>query len=160
MTYFCNFVFHTACLICGFSVFITYGIHFIANMEPWSIGLLALLVISFIVTILLIQRQPQNQQKVAFMVNNLFSMLFSDDSFGWILRTGRENFKAGKQLHQKLMSVQSLVCVICNPLDLIHSINPLILHFHLCSKISYVMKIMKCSDEGQGIWWRWGSISE
>ncbi|KAL9852768.1 LOW QUALITY PROTEIN: cationic amino acid transporter 2 [Geothlypis trichas] len=57
-----------ACLICGFSVFITYGIHFIANMEPWSIGLLALLVISFIVTILLIQRQPQNQQKVAFMV--------------------------------------------------------------------------------------------
>ncbi|XP_063012037.1 cationic amino acid transporter 2 isoform X2 [Melospiza melodia melodia] len=57
-----------ACLICGFSVLITYGIHFIANLEPWSIGLLALLVISFIVTILLIQRQPQNQQKVAFMV--------------------------------------------------------------------------------------------
>nr|XP_005483936.1 cationic amino acid transporter 2 isoform X2 [Zonotrichia albicollis] len=57
-----------ACLICGFSVLITYGIHFIANLEPWSIGLLALLVIFFIVTILLIQRQPQNQQKVAFMV--------------------------------------------------------------------------------------------
>ncbi|XP_033369493.1 cationic amino acid transporter 2 isoform X4 [Parus major] len=57
-----------ACLICGLSVLITYGIHFIANLEPWSIGLLALLVISFIVTILLIQRQPQNQQKVAFMV--------------------------------------------------------------------------------------------
>ncbi|XP_054489192.2 cationic amino acid transporter 2 isoform X1 [Agelaius phoeniceus] len=57
-----------ACLICGFSVLITYGIHSIANLELWSIGLLALLVISFIVTILLIQRQPQNQQKVAFMV--------------------------------------------------------------------------------------------
>ncbi|XP_064568293.1 cationic amino acid transporter 2 [Zonotrichia leucophrys gambelii] len=57
-----------ACLICGFSVLITYGIHFIANLEPWSIGLLALLVIFFILTILLIQRQPQNQQKVAFMV--------------------------------------------------------------------------------------------
>ncbi|NWY44072.1 CTR2 protein, partial [Sylvia atricapilla] len=57
-----------AFLICGLSVLITYGIHFIANLEPWSIGLLALLVISFIVTILLIQRQPQNQQKVAFMV--------------------------------------------------------------------------------------------
>ncbi|XP_050829729.1 cationic amino acid transporter 2 isoform X3 [Serinus canaria] len=57
-----------ACLICGFSVLITYGIHFIANLEPWSIGLLALLVMSFIVIILLIQRQPQNQQKVAFMV--------------------------------------------------------------------------------------------
>ncbi|XP_053796724.1 cationic amino acid transporter 2 isoform X2 [Vidua chalybeata] len=57
-----------ACLICGLSILITYGIHFIANLEPWSIGLLALLVISFVVTILLIQRQPQNQQKVAFMV--------------------------------------------------------------------------------------------
>ncbi|XP_062349518.1 cationic amino acid transporter 2 isoform X2 [Cinclus cinclus] len=57
-----------ACLICGLSVLITYGIHFIVALEPWSIGLLALLVISFIVTILLIQRQPQNQQKVAFMV--------------------------------------------------------------------------------------------
>ncbi|XP_066041926.1 cationic amino acid transporter 2 isoform X2 [Chamaea fasciata] len=57
-----------ACLICGLSVLITYGIHFIANLEPWSIGVLALLVIFFIVTILLIQRQPQNQQKVAFMV--------------------------------------------------------------------------------------------
>ncbi|XP_030127031.1 cationic amino acid transporter 2 isoform X2 [Taeniopygia guttata] len=57
-----------ACLICGLSVLITYGIHFIANLEPWSIGLLALLVISLVVTILLIQRQPQNQQKVAFMV--------------------------------------------------------------------------------------------
>ncbi|XP_053832739.1 cationic amino acid transporter 2 isoform X2 [Vidua macroura] len=57
-----------ACLICALSILITYGIHFIANLEPWSIGLLALLVISFVVTILLIQRQPQNQQKVAFMV--------------------------------------------------------------------------------------------
>ncbi|XP_057238285.1 cationic amino acid transporter 2-like [Malurus melanocephalus] len=57
-----------ACLICGLSVLITYGIHFIAKLEPWSIGLLALLVVSFVVTVLLIQRQPQNQQKVAFMV--------------------------------------------------------------------------------------------
>ncbi|NXH66573.1 CTR2 protein, partial [Hydrobates tethys] len=57
-----------AFLVCGLSVLTTYGIHFIANLEPWSIGLLAVLVASFIVTILLIQRQPQNQQKVAFMV--------------------------------------------------------------------------------------------
>ncbi|NXO83914.1 CTR2 protein, partial [Sitta europaea] len=57
-----------AFLICGLSVLITYGIHFIANLEPWSICLLALLVIFFVITILLIQRQPQNQQKVAFMV--------------------------------------------------------------------------------------------
>ncbi|XP_071412498.1 cationic amino acid transporter 2 isoform X2 [Pithys albifrons albifrons] len=57
-----------ACLVCGLSVLTTYGIHFIANLEPWSIGLLAVLVVSFIVIILLIQRQPQNQQKVAFMV--------------------------------------------------------------------------------------------
>ncbi|NXG00751.1 CTR2 protein, partial [Sakesphorus luctuosus] len=57
-----------AFLVCGLSVLTTYGIHFIANLEPWSIGLLAVLVVSFIATILLIQRQPQNQQKVAFMV--------------------------------------------------------------------------------------------
>ncbi|XP_076192443.1 cationic amino acid transporter 2 isoform X3 [Aptenodytes patagonicus] len=57
-----------AFLVCGLSVLTTYGIHFIANLEPWSIGLLAVLVASFIVTVLLIQRQPQNQQKVAFMV--------------------------------------------------------------------------------------------
>ncbi|NXP21906.1 CTR2 protein, partial [Scytalopus superciliaris] len=57
-----------ACLVCGLSVLTTHGINFIANFEPWSIGLLAALVVSFIVTILLIQRQPQNQQKVAFMV--------------------------------------------------------------------------------------------
>lgn len=46
------------------------------------------------------------------------------------------------------MSVQSLVCVICIPLDLIQSINPFILQFHLCSKISYLLEIMKYSDEG------------
>ncbi|XP_065489798.1 cationic amino acid transporter 2 isoform X3 [Caloenas nicobarica] len=57
-----------AFLVCCLSVLTTYGIHFIANLEPWSIGLLAVLVASFIVTVLLIQRQPQNQQKVAFMV--------------------------------------------------------------------------------------------
>uniref|UniRef100_A0A8B9V3G2 Cationic amino acid transporter 2 n=1 Tax=Anas zonorhyncha TaxID=75864 RepID=A0A8B9V3G2_9AVES len=57
-----------AFLVCGLSVLTTYGTHFIANLEPWSIGLLAALVVSFILTLLLIQRQPQNQQKVAFMV--------------------------------------------------------------------------------------------
>ncbi|XP_010138458.1 PREDICTED: low affinity cationic amino acid transporter 2 isoform X1 [Buceros rhinoceros silvestris] len=57
-----------ACLVCGLSVLMTYGIHFIANLEAWSIGLLAVLVSFFIITLLLIQRQPQNQQKVAFMV--------------------------------------------------------------------------------------------
>ncbi|NXE94997.1 CTR2 protein, partial [Menura novaehollandiae] len=57
-----------ACLVCGLSVLATYGIHFLANLELWSICLLAALVVSFIATILLIHRQPQNQQKVAFMV--------------------------------------------------------------------------------------------
>ncbi|XP_075787288.1 cationic amino acid transporter 2 isoform X1 [Pelodiscus sinensis] len=57
-----------AFLVCGLSVLTTYGIHFIANMEPWSIGLLAVLVVLFIVIVLTIWRQPQSQQKVAFMV--------------------------------------------------------------------------------------------
>lgn len=90
LSHFHHFVFHTAFLVCGLSVLTTYGIHFIANWEPWSIGLLAVLVASFIVTILLIQRQPQNQQKVAFMVNNIFSMLFFNERFRWILASGRE----------------------------------------------------------------------
>lgn len=89
LSHFHHFAFHTAFLVCGLSVLTTYGIHFIANLEPWSIGLLAVLVASFIVTILLIHRQPQNQQKVAFMVNNIFSMLFSNERFGWILTSGR-----------------------------------------------------------------------
>ncbi|XP_074848952.1 cationic amino acid transporter 2 isoform X1 [Carettochelys insculpta] len=57
-----------AFLVCGLSVLTTYGIHFIANMEPWSIGLLAVLVVLFISILLAMWRQPQNQQKVAFMV--------------------------------------------------------------------------------------------
>ncbi|XP_065552663.1 cationic amino acid transporter 2 isoform X2 [Lathamus discolor] len=57
-----------ACLVCGLSVLTTYMNHSIANLELWSIGLLAVFVTSFIITILLIQRQPQNQHKVAFMV--------------------------------------------------------------------------------------------
>ncbi|XP_074848958.1 cationic amino acid transporter 2 isoform X3 [Carettochelys insculpta] len=56
-----------AFLVCGLSVLTTYGIHFIANMEPWSIGLLAVLVVLFISILLAMWRQPQNQQKVAFM---------------------------------------------------------------------------------------------
>lgn len=80
------FFFHTAFLVCCLSVLTTYGIHFIANMEPWSIGLLAVLVASFIVTVLLIQRQPQSQQKVAFMVNNF--MLLSNERFEWIWTSG------------------------------------------------------------------------
>uniref|UniRef100_A0A672UCG7 Cationic amino acid transporter 2 n=1 Tax=Strigops habroptila TaxID=2489341 RepID=A0A672UCG7_STRHB len=57
-----------ACLVCGLSVLTTNMNHSIANLELWSIGLLAVFMTSFIVTILLIQRQPQNQHKVAFMV--------------------------------------------------------------------------------------------
>ncbi|XP_010009324.1 PREDICTED: low affinity cationic amino acid transporter 2-like [Nestor notabilis] len=57
-----------ACLICGLSVLTTYMNHSTANLELWSICLLAVFMTFFIVTILLIQRQPQNQHKVAFMV--------------------------------------------------------------------------------------------
>ncbi|XP_069487677.1 cationic amino acid transporter 2 isoform X2 [Ambystoma mexicanum] len=57
-----------AFLICGLSVLTTYGIHAIGNLEPWSIGLLAVLIVLIILLVLIIWRQPQNQQKVAFMV--------------------------------------------------------------------------------------------
>ncbi|XP_066489086.1 cationic amino acid transporter 2 isoform X2 [Tiliqua scincoides] len=57
-----------AFLVCGISILTTYGIHFLANLEFWSIGLLAVLFILFVAVVLVIWRQPQSQQKVAFMV--------------------------------------------------------------------------------------------
>ncbi|KAJ6668584.1 hypothetical protein lerEdw1_012066 [Lerista edwardsae] len=57
-----------AFLVCGLSILTTYGVHFLANLELWSIGLLAVLFILFVAIILVIWRQPQSQQKVAFMV--------------------------------------------------------------------------------------------
>ncbi|XP_069056581.1 cationic amino acid transporter 2 isoform X1 [Pleurodeles waltl] len=57
-----------AILICGLSVLTTYAVPAIANLEPWSIGLLAVFILLFLLLVLIIWRQPQNQQKVAFMV--------------------------------------------------------------------------------------------
>ncbi|KAH0616168.1 hypothetical protein JD844_027091 [Phrynosoma platyrhinos] len=55
-------------LVCGLSILTTYRIHFIANLELWSICLLVTLSVLFVIIILVIWRQPQSQQKVAFMV--------------------------------------------------------------------------------------------
>ncbi|XP_077158218.1 cationic amino acid transporter 2 isoform X2 [Paroedura picta] len=57
-----------ACVVCGLSILITYGIHFLANLEPWSVGLLAALAVLLAIVIFAIWRQPQSQQKVSFMV--------------------------------------------------------------------------------------------
>ncbi|XP_060634546.2 cationic amino acid transporter 2 isoform X1 [Anolis sagrei] len=57
-----------ALLVCGLSILTTYGIDFLANLKLWSICLLAALSILFVVIVLVIWRQPQSQQKVAFMV--------------------------------------------------------------------------------------------
>ncbi|KAF7248846.1 Cationic amino acid transporter 2 [Varanus komodoensis] len=57
-----------AFLVCGLSILTTYGIHFIANLELWSLCLLGVLSLLFISVILVIWRQPQSEQKVAFMV--------------------------------------------------------------------------------------------
>ncbi|XP_034968724.2 cationic amino acid transporter 2 isoform X2 [Zootoca vivipara] len=57
-----------AFLICGLSILATNGIHLLANLEPWSICLFAVLSVLFITIVLVIWRQPQSQQKVAFMV--------------------------------------------------------------------------------------------
>ncbi|XP_063166718.1 cationic amino acid transporter 2 isoform X2 [Candoia aspera] len=57
-----------AFLICGLSILTTHGIHSLADMEIWSICLLMSLFILFGMIMLIIWRQPQNQQKVTFMV--------------------------------------------------------------------------------------------
>ncbi|XP_061440851.1 cationic amino acid transporter 2 isoform X2 [Rhineura floridana] len=57
-----------AFLVCGLSILTTYGIHLLANLELWSMCLFAALSVLFVIDILVIWRQPQSQQKVAFMV--------------------------------------------------------------------------------------------
>ncbi|CAH2300284.1 cationic amino acid transporter 2 isoform X2 [Pelobates cultripes] len=57
-----------AIIICGLSILTTYGVEAIANLEGWSIALLAVFIILICLIVSIIWRQPQNQHKVAFMV--------------------------------------------------------------------------------------------
>ncbi|XP_059100638.1 cationic amino acid transporter 2 isoform X2 [Peromyscus eremicus] len=57
-----------AFLILGMSILTTHGVQAIARLEAWSLALLALFLVLCTAVILTIWRQPQNQQKVAFMV--------------------------------------------------------------------------------------------
>uniref|UniRef100_A0A8C7AN73 Cationic amino acid transporter C-terminal domain-containing protein n=1 Tax=Neovison vison TaxID=452646 RepID=A0A8C7AN73_NEOVI len=57
-----------AFLVLGLSILTTYGVQAIARLEAWSIALLVLFLVLCIAIVLTIWRQPQNQQKVAFMV--------------------------------------------------------------------------------------------
>lgn len=50
------------------SILTTYGVQAIARLEAWSLALLTLFLVLCTAVILTIWRQPQNQQKVAFMV--------------------------------------------------------------------------------------------
>uniref|UniRef100_A0A8C0XB99 Cationic amino acid transporter 2 n=1 Tax=Castor canadensis TaxID=51338 RepID=A0A8C0XB99_CASCN len=57
-----------AFLVLGLSILTTYGVQAIAGLEAWSLVLLMLFLVLSITVVLTIWRQPQNQQKVAFMV--------------------------------------------------------------------------------------------
>nr|XP_045007365.1 cationic amino acid transporter 2 [Jaculus jaculus]XP_045007368.1 cationic amino acid transporter 2 [Jaculus jaculus] len=57
-----------AFLILGLSILTTYGVQAISRLEVWSLALLFLCLFLCIAVVLTIWRQPQNQQKVAFMV--------------------------------------------------------------------------------------------
>ncbi|XP_054993836.1 cationic amino acid transporter 2 [Sorex araneus] len=57
-----------AFLVLGLSILTTYGVRAIARLEAWSIALLVLFFVLCIAIVIIIWRQPQNQQKVAFMV--------------------------------------------------------------------------------------------
>lgn len=63
--YTCTFA---AFLVLGLSILTTYGVQAIAGLEAWSLVLLMLFLVLSITVVLTIWRQPQNQQKVAFMV--------------------------------------------------------------------------------------------
>ncbi|KAB1257779.1 Cationic amino acid transporter 2 [Camelus dromedarius] len=66
LTLFCECL--AAFLILGLSVLTTYGVRAVARLEAWSLALLVLLLVLCVAVVLVIWRQPQNQQKVAFMV--------------------------------------------------------------------------------------------
>ncbi|XP_027709464.1 cationic amino acid transporter 2 isoform X2 [Vombatus ursinus] len=57
-----------AFLVLGLSVLMTHSVNAVTNMEPWCLGLLSVIVFLIISIILIIWRQPQNEQKVVFMV--------------------------------------------------------------------------------------------
>ncbi|XP_006000140.1 cationic amino acid transporter 2 [Latimeria chalumnae] len=57
-----------AFLVCAVSVLLTYGGYAILALEAWSISLLAVFILVFATAIVVIWRQPQSQEKVAFMV--------------------------------------------------------------------------------------------
>lgn len=57
-----------AFLILGLSILTTYGVQAIARLEVWSLVLLVLLLVLCVAVVVIVWRQPQNQQKVAFMV--------------------------------------------------------------------------------------------
>ncbi|KAM4708713.1 cationic amino acid transporter 2 isoform 2-T2 [Discoglossus pictus] len=57
-----------ALIIIALSVLTTYGIQAIADMEAWSIALLAVFILVLAIIVIVIWRQPQNPHQVAFMV--------------------------------------------------------------------------------------------
>ncbi|XP_048454289.1 cationic amino acid transporter 2-like [Rhincodon typus] len=57
-----------AVIICALSVLITYANEAILCAVPWSIGILAVLLIILGVSVFIIYKQPQSQLKVTFMV--------------------------------------------------------------------------------------------
>ncbi|XP_058381064.1 cationic amino acid transporter 2 isoform X3 [Diceros bicornis minor] len=57
-----------AFLILGLSVLTTYGVQAIARLEAWSLALLVLFLVLCVAIVFTIWRQPQSEQKVAFMV--------------------------------------------------------------------------------------------
>ncbi|XP_036619103.1 cationic amino acid transporter 2 isoform X2 [Trichosurus vulpecula] len=57
-----------AFLVFGLSILMTHSVNAVNNLEPWSLGLLSVFIFLILSIILVIWRQPQNEQKVAFMV--------------------------------------------------------------------------------------------
>ncbi|XP_004452135.3 cationic amino acid transporter 2 isoform X2 [Dasypus novemcinctus] len=57
-----------AFLILGLSLLTTHGVRALAQLEAWALALLVLVLALCVAVVLTIWRQPQNQQKVAFMV--------------------------------------------------------------------------------------------
>ncbi|XP_068961072.1 cationic amino acid transporter 2 isoform X2 [Petaurus breviceps papuanus] len=57
-----------AFLVLGLSILMTHSVNAVTSLEPWSLGLLSVFISLILSIIFVIWRQPQNEQKVAFMV--------------------------------------------------------------------------------------------
>ena len=126
----------TAFLVLGLSILTTYGVHAIARLEAWSLALLVLFLILCIVVVLTIWRQPQNQQKVAFMVRivnirdpKYFAHFLLWVSFISLKKVTSDDVNQGTRVSRFLEMILFVISIL--PTWLFKTLNMLLSHYYV-----------------------------